>query len=264
MPRICLFCPEQAGSGEHIWADWLNGVFEVEKSDLAKGGWVREIANDDSIELRSWQKSEIANLTTNLVCRDCNTGWMARLEGRARPLLTPMIKGFETELTLDQQFLAATWAVKTVMVVDATLGHEDRFLKEQCEIVRTQDRPPASVEVIITAVEGSIPLLNYFSFGIRAVANRDAEDERIFFHTIQVGTLVFQVVRRVPPQANYGTLERIAIPRQLELQHGLAVPIFPPTLSATWPGDGTLSWQGVIDFAHRGQDVPDGWVIPFD
>jgi hypothetical protein len=104
----------------------------------------------------------------------------------------------------------------------------------------------------------------YFSFGIVAIANGNAEDERNIFHTLQLGSLVFQVVRRGPPPTNYGTLERTAIPRQLELEPGLAVLIFPPTVSATWPGAGTLNWPGVMDFAHRGQDVMDGWVIPFD
>ena len=113
--RKCIFNLKPAGSGEHLFPDWMNRTFpvdlEVEQPKLA-----RHIANADGVATNSWTANEIASTTTNMVCHDCNTGWMSFLEGRAKPVLEPMMLGHEKSLDTSEQFLIATWAVKTAIV----------------------------------------------------------------------------------------------------------------------------------------------------
>src|ERR1035437_7428011 len=53
-----------------------------------------------------------------VVCLSGNTGWMARLEDDTRPILGPLIGGpIDTVLSVDQQAVATSWALKTAMCV---------------------------------------------------------------------------------------------------------------------------------------------------
>ena len=157
MARKCIFCQERPGSHEHIFPDWLNGVFPVEDTDDDLPEWARHRAGFDGVTLQTWSAAEIASLTTKLVCHECNTGWMSTLESAASPLLEPMMTGHPRKLNVEQELVVATWATKTVMAIEPSLTKHDNFSIEQCRIVRDQGRPPASVEVSVAAVEGPIP-----------------------------------------------------------------------------------------------------------
>lgn len=105
------------------------------------------------------------NMTVRCVCHNCNSGWMARLESQAEPVLTPMILGTPTPHALDPpaQLLVATWATKTSYVFECVFdeGHrtssaaDRRFLMERL-------MPPPSVRVRIAAYEGPRYPVNYF------------------------------------------------------------------------------------------------------
>ena len=60
----------------------------------------------------------MATLVTRRVCHTCNTGWMAQLEDRARPILMPLIQRRRvTSVPGTDAILAATWGVKTAMTL---------------------------------------------------------------------------------------------------------------------------------------------------
>ena len=53
------------------------------------------------------------------VCKSCNNTWMSVVENRVKEFLGPMIVRHEkTNLSLEQQQLLATWAVKTAYLVE--------------------------------------------------------------------------------------------------------------------------------------------------
>jgi hypothetical protein len=58
------------------------------------------------------------NHTVRLVCKACNNGWLADLEGTTEPVLTPMIGAQPQLLTDDTATTLATWVLKTVLVAN--------------------------------------------------------------------------------------------------------------------------------------------------
>jgi hypothetical protein len=187
-----------------------------------------------------------------MVCHNCNTGWMAKLEALAAPLLTPMISGRPTSLNPVEQIVAATWATKTVMVAEPTLGREENFPLDQREIVMRYRRPPGLLRVRSAAIEGPIPPARYAC--VRVQVNRDGEHFfQLHLYTLQINTLVLQVMRPHPPPPNYGALKRWAVPEDKE------VPLFPPVNEFYWPPKISLHNGAEFDhFVARGNvgDLP--------
>jgi hypothetical protein len=260
--RRCLFCEAAARSKEHLFPDWLNDVLPP-----ARLGRTPEIgrhsADAGGVATGFWEVAEIASATARLVCHDCNTRWMAKLESHAKPVLEPMLAGHPVWLDRDQQLLVATWACKTAIVCEAALNAADPFGLEERQAVMVGNRPPASVEVFLAGVEGDIAPLGY-SGGKVGVEVRGDTLLKYHFHTVQVATMVMHIVRRDPPLRDAGSLQRMRLPRELELPYGdaLAV-IFPPVLAhCPWPPKRILDWEGLIDLSKRGIDMPAEWTPP--
>jgi hypothetical protein len=53
-----------------------------------------------------------------VVCEECNTGWMSRLETAVIPILTPIIKGSFCAITPDRRRLIAEWLTLKTMVLE--------------------------------------------------------------------------------------------------------------------------------------------------
>lgn len=81
--RACIFCGEPADSDEHLLSEWLQGVLPSDEPVLH----YRQIGGDES-ERREWMKRPFRE-KAGVVCDDCNTGWMSRLESGAKPTSSP-------------------------------------------------------------------------------------------------------------------------------------------------------------------------------
>ena len=258
--RQCLFCQARPGSREHLFPNWLNSTFPVDPTQ-PKPELARHAASAEGVHAAIWTALEMASAVTKLVCHDCNTGWMSRLESRAKPLLEPMMLGHPQTLNPSEQLTVATWACKTVVVFEATLSTEDNFSIEDRQVIMSEDRPPASTEVIVAAVIGEIAPMHYAG----AKIGLDVGDEgrmKLHFHTVQAGTLVLQIIRRDPPPTNYGSLGRTALPRELELPFDTTSTVFPTSDRSSWPPSRTLDWDGVLKLERRGVEMPEEWGIP--
>ena len=259
--RTCIFCGERPGSREHMFPRWLNAIFPTDENAERQPEWLRQVADEGGVHPVTWNASQIASLTTRLICSDCNNHWMAHLEARARPVLTPFITGNAGTIAQPDQLLIATWATKTVMVLEPSLTPEHNFTGEQRDIVRTQDRPPASVEVSISAVEGPIAPMGFSCARVRLLIG-DSPFSDYHFYTVYMGALVLQVLRPDPAPADYGTLERMNIPREVVAPPDLAVVIFPPSNRVAWPPRQVLDWDALMTFTHRGIEMPEDWALP--
>ncbi len=244
-----------------MFPDWLNRVFPL-LADDPPPEWTRHKgAVDTEVTTMSWRANEVASVTTKLVCNGCNTTWMAQLEEYAKPILVPMIEARSLTLDAAQQLVVATWAVKTAIVIEPTLSKESNFSPEECSIVRTQARPPGSTTVLIAAIDGPIPTVQYRCVRIRTLlGQRPVFDLHVY--TIQVGTLVLQIVRHDPPPTNYGSLEGIQLPDSLQLPPGIATQIFPPAPRRRWPPPQRLDWDKLNEISRRGLDMPMEWILP--
>src|SRR6185436_285940 len=97
MANSCLFCGAN-GEGvltkEHV-PQWLLKHLDLPAGDLLFQG-VADSATE--ILLESPRIHSTFNFVQGHFCEECNTGWMGRLEGVAKPILVPLI---EKERTIE-------------------------------------------------------------------------------------------------------------------------------------------------------------------
>ena len=131
----CLFCggPWEPGivgkSDEHIWPQWIRkhvGALPASRFSHSHG-LVLDPAGLGFAEIPAemkTSKSSILSTKTREVCRNCNTGWMSRLEQRTEPLIVSLAAAAELNravtLTRDQVRLLAMWAQKTAITNEMT------------------------------------------------------------------------------------------------------------------------------------------------
>lgn len=140
--RFCIFCGNTANSREHLLPRWLETLFPGDEPAVA----FRQLGG----EKRSWETKRFSE-QTKCVCKDCNHGWMSRLEEAAKPLLAPAItRAHPCAFDLRAQWIAAQWAVKTCYV-SQSLGAEGLVPQMHRVLLHMNGRPAPSVTVFIGA-----------------------------------------------------------------------------------------------------------------
>lgn len=120
--RVCLFCPNRAGTLEDAWPLW------VIKSVGADPVSPTEFWNTVNAAPKRWPGPKF---TTRKVCRDCNNGWMSTLESTVRRTMGGLINDIAMELDAEQQRGLALWAVKTAMVIEGVKQAKNGFYTPQ-------------------------------------------------------------------------------------------------------------------------------------
>lgn len=207
---------------------WLQGVFPASDVGPPTAEFIHGQPGD--VPYRSFSTEEVATVTARIVCGTCNNGWMATLEGQARPLLTQMGGGTPADLDMAQQILVAAWAVKTAMTAEMTLEMaltpSYEFDQESRGTVATGVRPPVNVPVNLAAYSGTQGPLEF----VKAVGRltRDGRDPMdVVLYTIKLGCLILQVAAF--PTGTAVGLSDAPAPGQFH------IPVFPPVPTAHWP-----------------------------
>ncbi len=241
--KKCIFCGRTGAeikiTREHTFSNWINKVLPaaVVGPDIT---YERSIQHGPQAgTVNTWPASVVADHTIRDVCKDCNNGWMKRWEDAVAPLIEPMIKGQPAQLTVDQQLTIATWAAMKAVVFEYAWSEETILTAADRDVIRTQDRPPASVQVRLAAIEldGS-PLR---ARGVGYVDNRTSE--KIISLTLTIGCLVVQVFGG--PGAGTHGLHTNSMPRTDRIR------IFPPaTGTVHWPPPVALNDQTLPAFEN--------------
>lgn len=108
--RACVFCGQREVTREHVLPRWLASV-------LTAG--LGEHRHEKGEVKRQWV-APLFSTTARIACRSCNTGWMSRLEGAAKPIVGALVQGKSVVLEPFMQTLVATWAFKTALCLDKT------------------------------------------------------------------------------------------------------------------------------------------------
>jgi hypothetical protein len=248
--RTCLFCGNPADTKGHLFPEWINDpdpayTLGGERTDVFQIG-------PERTELRSYRADEVASLSVRALCGACNHGWMSRLERSAKPLLRALALGQPTALSIPEQLLAATWAVKTTIVGEAIMEYPDRFPAEDCAIIREQRQPPVRSRVAIAAFSGQSHVFTRYIRSFNGAYRDKAPGLELCIHTIQIGSLVLQVRETdAPPAAGNRALEHLAGPRYWE------IPIFPSVEPCEWPPAAVLNDDALIRYAAGGAEPPE-------
>jgi hypothetical protein len=116
--RTCLGCGaelcEDVVTLEHILPQWL--ASEIEMPNVKLQHFRHDDGTKESTLLREHGLNKYA---TRQVCVCCDSGWMSRLENRAKPLILPLMKAERSVLVLtdDERRTLARWAVKTAFLI---------------------------------------------------------------------------------------------------------------------------------------------------
>jgi hypothetical protein len=239
----CVFCGRTGAdvkiTREHTFSDWINTVLTVAVvgADITYERSIRRA--DQAGSVTTWPAKMAANHRIRVVCTDCNSGWMRSLEDEVAPLITPMIEGRPTKLTVDQQLTVATWAAMKTGVFEYVWSDETILDTSDRDVIRTQGRPPANVQVRLAAIEShGKPLC---ARGVDYVDNNTGE--KIICLTLTIGCLVIQVFGG--PAAGTYALETVGTPRADRIR------IFPPaTNTIQWPPSVTLTDYTMTAFVN--------------
>lgn len=138
--RFCIFCGERANSREHLFPEWLQRLFPADEMAVH----FCQVNGEE----RCWEKRRFSEKTRR-VCRDCNVGWMSRLEEAAKLVLAPAVTRSKLcAFDLRSQWIAAQWAVKTGYVFQ-TLGPQMLAPVMNPVLLRMNGMPPPEVSVFI-------------------------------------------------------------------------------------------------------------------
>jgi hypothetical protein len=191
--RRCAFCDsDEKLTREHVIPQWLaEALHEMEPGD-PDPEWRADYWAGGMVERDRNHPMPRPTVVVRHVCEACNTGWMADLEGRAKPLIEPMVRGQRTTLDLAQQVEVATWASKTVLALEYHEPDTVVARPQDRRIVMEQLRPPSHHRVRLAhrdAVGESLVAK------MLVARTEDAENERpdAFAVLFGIGYLLLQV-----------------------------------------------------------------------
>jgi hypothetical protein len=145
MPPPCIFCDNESGSEEHLWAAWIHR--------RVKFGPIRtQESNGPELIEANPEK------TINTVCHNCNNTWMSQLEERNIPAIGDMLVNKPTVIDAGRQRLLTEWAVKTAIVSDSIKdrhGDEKFYTRDECVAMRVSKAIPKGTRIWIGALSES-------------------------------------------------------------------------------------------------------------
>lgn len=240
--RTCIICGRTGAevkiTREHTFPNWINEVLTqvVVGPDITYERSIQRGPQAGTPQV--WPAAQVAGHTVRAVCETCNSGWMAKLEGAVRPLITPMIKGESNTLTIDEQITVATWAAMKAAVFEYVWTDDPILTAADREIIMTQNRPPARVQVRLAAIESNGNPLQARAIGYEA---RGTGDKALCL-TLTVGCLVAQVFAE-PGTSTQGL--RISSTPGADF-----IKIYLPEQTVQWPSPRALDDDTLIAFAN--------------
>ncbi|MHB0971547.1 MAG: hypothetical protein ACYC7A_11405 [Thermoanaerobaculia bacterium] len=120
--KSCWFCETTLTRGnkskEHVFPDWLQRELHLEQVPITPT-WHAEPLG----ELLDEREQTWGTLVAGRICAQCNNGWMSELEGKAIPVLLPLVRGELTvaEMSASGARIVAVWAVKTFLSLSAAV-----------------------------------------------------------------------------------------------------------------------------------------------
>lgn len=251
----CIYCGSyDQMTREHIWADWLK---EYIPRDMERHSGVSATVHSDQSKSTAKVKRREGDFHVRklkIACKPCNTGWMSRLQTKAKPHLVPMLIGKNISLYRAEQTMLAAWTTMFVMTADYLDGDMVSIMPEERAWFKDHQRPPADWRIWIGRYERPATKRRW----IHAVLDI-VEDEPEFLAS---GT----------PQLSHAQTATILLGKQLII-HVMSSPAMPRTVKqwnllpaaapamkqiwpivrrrVDWPGTGVVSGQAVEDLAFH-------------
>ncbi len=152
MKSKCIFCGGLSRqTKEHAIPQWCANL---------KPANVRVRMEGEHLNIRKWDiLTDKVEIKVGGICVECNSGWMSRLESEVKPLLLPLLEGKEVQLSVMTQRVIATWAIKTVMVLEfsSASSRPKYFSQKEREALCSHQIIPGSTAVFLAGYQGQHP-----------------------------------------------------------------------------------------------------------
>lgn len=230
MSRPCLFCPNAATTKEHLWSDWILKSIPPRKHPIrATIG-------------KAAPREFYGDIRVRCVCGPCNHGWMSALESMVKPFVGAMIHDLSISITPEQQKTIAVWALKTAMVLEATIsqaGHR-LYTRSDCEQLRTHSVIPDRSLLWLGRISESGVFASGTHIWLVDNVTRSCDGQ---VSTFTVGHLAMQVLTIHAPQ-NAGPVQTIC----------RAGP-WDESLLGIYPANQMVKWPPPLSFSVRSGSV---------
>ena len=128
--RQCAFCPSTASlTGEHLRSDWVNKLLEgrTHRYDIYQRSY--------GTAPTRWTDKRF-DVKANVVCGDCNSGWMSEVDNDAKHRLQDIILHDCNVCILPEGLTAiAAYTMKSAFVGDCITRHREPFFDQQTRTV---------------------------------------------------------------------------------------------------------------------------------
>lgn len=142
----CVFCRSTAPlTSEHAIPAWVG-------KHLGQGPVTHNyIPWKADAPARSYKARKLS-IEARAVCESCNSGWMSDLEKDVGPVLGPLIDGEERVLGATARELLASWAVKTILMVQEAMSSDSRVSSAaEYDDFYARRRPPRDAHLWLAA-----------------------------------------------------------------------------------------------------------------
>lgn len=182
--RTCMFCGKKVSAVEDAWPLWLMKRFPYSDKARTYGEiGVRSLGN--------WPTPKPRHRVKRL-CKDCNCGWMSRLENEAKPVLESILDEKLAAIGTSAQLTIARWAAKTAMVLETVDSNRAWFYAESERLLmrETQTIPQRTSVWIAKCVDH--PNIYSAAKDLRTAPGDDGV--HAFATTMGFGSLALQVL----------------------------------------------------------------------
>lgn len=198
--RKCVWCGSPANSKEHVYPQWLR-KFEGPSSYIAKHGSYQEPAprliarpgaDGRLVEFEAVRAKTMPNLhevQVKVVCRECNSGWMSRLETDTEPIVRRLAQGPQTSLSAAESEILACWAHKSFLMYDLWEETPDRrYRTKDYEAFHADRKPFGDVRLYLAASRSPNANFSMWSDSRRLIPGRVEPHLYVRNHEINCGT----------------------------------------------------------------------------
>lgn len=142
--------------------------------------------------LGTWQAKTPQLLPARCVCRNCNNGWMSKLENEMKPIVESILDEQLRALDISSQAVIAVWAMKTAMALEALYAEREFFYSENER--RNMRAVSAIPECTSIWIAKCVNQPNIYSAGKDLRTAPGDNEAKAFITTMAFGSLAFQVV----------------------------------------------------------------------
>jgi hypothetical protein len=247
----CAFCPASANiTGEHLWSDWAGKMLGERRYTFTR----KEL--DGSV--LTWKQDGL-NSKANVVCDDCNNGWMSQLETKTKAVAGDMVCKC-TPTILEDRDIATIAAFGFLKAVVADHMHENRppfYTFEERQLFRRTLAVPSGVQMWLA----SMPVVHgiFKQMTIYPPQNTPRRFELNVF-SYGLGHLVIQVAGCRWKKKAYRRHAAPPVLTQALEWYPHSIPFWPwDGNPVSWPAAGHLGHEDIDTFVQRWTNLERGW-----